>query len=387
MVRFQTKSFGRDQIICRENDPAECLYILRQGRVAVEVAEVAECVVCSEDGEERRAPGDGTIVAEISNPGAMVGEAGLFLGRRTATLRAVANGTLIEEIPFDQGGFRKLLEQRPDTGFKLCRSLALRLRNLSERMRSASEATHTVHLLYDSLSLSYRSLVNTLRKAEERDGSLKKILAKALEVGLYQDAQHLRDKIKSNQSLFAKALRKKKTDIVELAPGVELFQQGELGKTAYLVQEGAIDVFVGGHFVTTLGLGELIGVTALLLEGPAFGATTVRASEGAQVVPISAAEFEARATRNPEFLYNLAHSLCRRIESENRMACDMTRAVEKELDLLAGCPESCEAAFVALTFELDDRPELTNLVERARSQAKRAVSVRERMAKTYRPFM
>lgn len=372
MADSQTKSYGKGAVICREGESAECLYILRKGRVAVEVS-----------GESIRP----VVVASIVDPGAIVGEAGLFLGRRTATLRAIDNDTRLQEVPFEKGGIRKLIEQRPDTGYKLCHSLALRLRNLSEKMRSVSEATQTVHLLYDSLALSYRGLVNSLNKAEERDRSLRSILAAAMNACPYADAQRLREKIKSNQNLFALALGKKTGSTLDLAPGGVLLQQGELGRMAYLVEAGAADVYIGGHRVATLGPGELVGVTALLLPNPVPGTSTIIASESARVVAISSTDFESMAKSSPEFLFNLAESFCRRIESTNMMACNLSKAIEAELDLLSGSPRSCDASFKEVARQLVEKGGYDELVENALSQAERAVKARERMTQTYSAFL
>lgn len=372
MVDSQTKSYDTGRVICREGESAECLFILKKGRVAVEVS-----------GEGLRP----VVVASIVDPGAIVGEAGLFLGRRTATLRAIDDDTRLQEVPFEKGGIQKLIEQRPDTGYKLCHSLALRLRNLSEKMRSVSEATQTVHLLYDSLALSFRGLVNSIARAVEHDRTLRNVLEVAMNTGPYADAQRLRDKIKSNQSLFAKALGKKTGSTVDLAPGGVLLRQGELGRVAYLIEEGAADVYIGGHQVATVSAGELVGVTALLLPNPVPGTSTFVASEGARVVAISSADFESMAKSSPEFLFTLAESLCRRIESTNMMACNLSKAIEVELDLLSGSPRSCETAFREVARKLIDNGGYDELVKNGLTQAERAVKARERMTQTYSAFI
>jgi CRP-like cAMP-binding protein len=373
MPRARTKSFVESEIICHEGEPANCLYILRSGRVAVEVD----------------AAGRAVSVAEVSEPGSIVGEAGLFLGRRTATLRALTSDTRLQEVVFDAGGFRTMIEQRPDTGYKVCRSLALRLKNLSEKMRSVSEATNTVHLMYDSLALSYRGLVSTLQDEAQRDAALKPALAFAVQSVLYKHAQQLRRKLASSRSLFASALRHQAGSMV-LEPGTFLFpphsSDGDPGTTAFLIESGEIDMSIGDHAVATLGPGELIGVTALLLKAPFPSTTVYTARVGARVTPISAEEFELIASQTPEFLYNLAASLCRRIESTNRMARDKSGAVAEELDLLAGSPGSCEAVLRELAERLSGRA-TEDLVARTLSQADRAAKARDRMAQTYMAFL
>jgi CRP-like cAMP-binding protein len=154
-----------------------------------------------------------------------------------------------------------------------------------------------------------------------------------------------------------------------------------------MIESGEIEMCIGDHPVATLGPGELIGVTALLLRDPVPSSAVYTARENARVVPVSAEELERTATETPEFLYNLAGSLCRRIESINRMACDTSRAVAEELDLLAGSPASCEAEFRNLADQLADHPAAGALHARTLAQADRASKARDRMAQTYMAFL
>lgn len=377
MIESSVKTFEAGAAICRQGEPAESLFILKRGRVVVAVSTGADA--CAVDVQ---APGH--IVAEIADTGAIIGEAGLFLEHRTATLMAKDDAVEVEEVRFGNGAFQKLLEARPDTGLKLCRSLALRLRNLSEKMRAASEATYAVHLLYDSLTLSLQALVAKVKKACRQAPELNSVVEAALCLAPYRDARRLRERINKDKEIFAKSLAARRMKTIDLAPGAQLFARGEAGRVAYVIETGAVDLFVGDLLVSTLGPGELVGVVALLLEDELEEATRVQVKDGARVAPIAAEEFEQMVREIPSFLYGVARSLCRRIESSNRMSCDMACGVEHELDLLAGSPESCAVAFDGLARALELHPDLADLAKRARLQRDRALSGRDRLADTFR---
>ena len=165
------------------------------------------------------------------------------------------------------------------------------------------------------------------------------------------------------------------------------FGGGDVGKTAYLVDEGKVDVSIDGRRVATLGPGDVAGIVPLLLHDPTALAATYVTAEGARLTAISGDDFERWAAESPDFLYNLAHSLCRRLESSNRMAVDLSHAIDDELDHLAGSPRSCETAFRRLAEQIRKSGGPAELVERALSQAERAVAARERMAGTYRRLL
>jgi CRP-like cAMP-binding protein len=107
--------------VCQKGDPADCIYFLHVGRVAV---------------QNKTGFGERMQVVALLDPGAPIGERGL-LGHRTrgATLTAVKDSEL---LALSQEGFEKLVDEAPGLTIKLLKWLldrvSLRLEKNSERL-------------------------------------------------------------------------------------------------------------------------------------------------------------------------------------------------------------------------------------------------------------
>ena len=102
-------------------DPADCLYLLVSGRIAV---------------RKRTGFGNRMQVVALLDPGAPIGEGGLLNGQsRGATLTAVSESHL---LVLSRQGFNELAATNPEITFQLLKWLlervSLRLRKSSERL-------------------------------------------------------------------------------------------------------------------------------------------------------------------------------------------------------------------------------------------------------------
>jgi CRP-like cAMP-binding protein len=109
-----------DQVF-QKGDPADCLYFLQAGRVAV---------------QSKTGFGDRTQVVALLDPGAPVGEKGLLGGRnRGATVVAVIDSDF---FLLSREAFAMLVEEEPGLAIKLLKWLldrvSLRLEKNSERL-------------------------------------------------------------------------------------------------------------------------------------------------------------------------------------------------------------------------------------------------------------
>jgi MFS family permease len=81
---------------------------------------------------------------------------------------------------------------------------------------------------------------------------------------------------------------------VRAAAGQEVVRQGEPGDLFYLVKDGALDVYVDGRKVQTLGPGESFGEIALLRDVPRTA--TVRAQSDAELYALERRDFLGAVT-------------------------------------------------------------------------------------------
>jgi len=104
------ETFLQDEVIVKEGDTSEMLYILFAGKVSVRKRQP--------DGEDRE-------LAQLG-PGQVFGEMGLFDGEtRSASVVALEE---VEMLSLDSDRFQSLVNQRPDVLMQLCRVLVGRLR-------------------------------------------------------------------------------------------------------------------------------------------------------------------------------------------------------------------------------------------------------------------
>jgi CRP-like cAMP-binding protein len=366
------ETYQEGGVICFQGAPADCLYILRGGGVGV-VVNLEEttpdlAALCR----------DGIRVAEIRDAGAIVGEAGLFLERRTASLRALESPTRLEVIPLLQSDAEKLILHHPQTGLTLCRSLAARLRRTSRRIREVSEVTSQVETLCNGYSMTYRALLQEAEKAAARLDAA--ALQERREHWLCRRAREQERHRQSTHTVFDLARARKRAGTIRLEPGMALCREGDVGRALYLVQEGALEVRIAGRRVATVEAEELVGEVAVLLKEQPLRTASIKALTEARLTSISALDFTAIARERPSILVALARTLSRRLETTNRLVCDMDRGVEQELDRLAATPDSCEAAFRALRDLLGTDEALTEAAERAEAKAAETAARRQELA-------
>ncbi len=114
-------SYGAGAELFQKGDPAECLYFLVSGRVAV---------------QNKTGFGERTQVVALLDPGAPVGEKGLLGGsNRGATLNAVKDSEL---LALSYESFERLVGDDPSLAIKLLKWLlkrvSLRLEKNTERL-------------------------------------------------------------------------------------------------------------------------------------------------------------------------------------------------------------------------------------------------------------
>jgi CRP/FNR family transcriptional regulator, cyclic AMP receptor protein len=102
--------FGRDELIFAQGDEGDKLYIVRNGQVEISVEQ-----------------GDGTSRSQVYlGQGQTFGEMALIdQGKRSATVRAVKDGTIVDAI--DRPTFLGLCDEDKAIGYVVMRNLALDL--------------------------------------------------------------------------------------------------------------------------------------------------------------------------------------------------------------------------------------------------------------------
>jgi len=137
------RSVARNTVLLREGEPPVSLYVVRRGRVRVSVS--------GEDGRE--------LVLTMLGPRELFGELALIDGEpRSATVMATDDS---EIAVVSRADFTECLRKNPDIAIKLLKGLALRVRELNEKVKG-----------FAMLDVQGRVEHLLQRLALERDGQL-----------------------------------------------------------------------------------------------------------------------------------------------------------------------------------------------------------------------
>jgi CRP-like cAMP-binding protein len=117
------KLYHDREVIVRQGEPGDCMYVVQDGRV--------EVVVEAEGGEERLA---------VLGPGDVFGEMALFERElRCATVRAIGEPRV---LTVDRKGFLRRVHEDPSLAYRILQMMSRRLREANARLGRESGTGH-----------------------------------------------------------------------------------------------------------------------------------------------------------------------------------------------------------------------------------------------------
>jgi CRP-like cAMP-binding protein len=109
------KSYSDGEVITRQGDVGDCMYVIQQGKVQILV---------EKDGVE--------TLLRVANEGEFLGEMAIFdHEERSATLRALGEARL---LTIDKKNFLKRIHNDPSLAFRLVQTMSKRVRDLSDQV-------------------------------------------------------------------------------------------------------------------------------------------------------------------------------------------------------------------------------------------------------------
>jgi CRP-like cAMP-binding protein len=143
--RLRPEAFEEDQTIFLHGDPGDCLYVIRQGRVRIELPSTA-------------AP---PVILRVLEPGEFFGEMALCDGKSRSASAVAMEPTQVLALFRDD--FRDFLESSPEAAIHLLAVLAERLRATSERLMEG--------VIYDTSSRLARLLLHRVESEGTPSGA------------------------------------------------------------------------------------------------------------------------------------------------------------------------------------------------------------------------
>lgn len=109
------KRYGDGEVITRQGDVGDCMYVIQQGNVQV---------LIERDGVE--------TLLRVANEGEFLGEMAIFdHEERSATLRALGEARL---LTIDKKNFLKRIHKDPSLAFRLVQTMSKRVRDLGDQV-------------------------------------------------------------------------------------------------------------------------------------------------------------------------------------------------------------------------------------------------------------
>lgn len=114
------REYADGQIICRQGEPGECMYVIQSGRVEI-----------------LREEGGGVSLRELA-AGDIFGEMALF-DRQVRSATARAKG-LCRVLTLDKRAFLRRVHEDPSFAFRLLQDMSRRIRSLTEELSQHKRA-------------------------------------------------------------------------------------------------------------------------------------------------------------------------------------------------------------------------------------------------------
>ena len=327
-MRTEMKRMSKGDILCRQHETANKMFVLRDGAVGVYVNQTDEPPPPDD------ITGKGKKIAELNESGTVIGEAGLFLARRTASLVIERDGTRVEYVDLDKDGAQRLIMRNPQMGLTLCRSLALHLRSLDNHIRQVGDNASEACRIYDRLSLDLYRLGLQIKR--EEGWQLQEVYRVLRGSEPFKYGKKLHDRQRRTETLFGINPGAHAPGEMGFRAGEIICREGELGRQVYLVRAGELEVRIGSTEIGRVGAGEMAGEIAVLLkESPHRVARLVAATDVTLlVVPVT--EFNKLILDKPELLIVIAQSIAKRLENTNLLVCNGNSTMDELLCKLAG---------------------------------------------------
>ena len=102
-------------------------------------------------------------------------------------------------------------------------------------------------------------------------------------------------------------------DVVDVAPGRTIIEEGDFNMVAYIVEAGEAEVVVGGKSIASVSAGEMIGEVGFFSRGAATA--TVRAKTEMTVLSIPYNRIDVVLEENPAMLRAIAEELADRLRA------------------------------------------------------------------------
>ncbi len=98
--------------------------------------------------------------------------------------------------------------------------------------------------------------------------------------------------------------------------GKQIFAEGDKGVCMYFVQDGTVDLRVGGKTVQSIETGAFFGEMALIDDAPR--SASAHAATDCKLMPVDRDRFEVLIRRTPDFVVEMMRTIANRMRAMNK---------------------------------------------------------------------
>ncbi|MCK6439336.1 MAG: cyclic nucleotide-binding domain-containing protein [Planctomycetes bacterium] len=349
----QFQSFQDGQIVCRQNEPANDVFVLVNGKVEILVNDNIEGV--PDDATLR----DARSLNVIDKAGTIIGEAGVWIGARTATL--IARGLVsLNRLPMPPAEAEAFAARRPDVGMNIASTMAARIAETEGKSKSEMETLAMLEDARDAASMDIAKVVDALPAfaTSHSDQNLMKAAEAARAHPMYRHALKLRETATDSSRLISDVIADALKDGIQtLNDGHTLRKSSDQPNAAFIVMEGGLDVFRGDRRVGSIRAGSIADIVPCLY-GIKSGArnTELRAKGSTRVVRVPREAVADACTRSPKLLIAVLRTLASELRSANMILSGASRALGAVKAQLVGATASVTELSNALLPAMEPYP-------------------------------
>lgn len=269
-------------------------------------------------------------LSELTAPGSLFGELGVFTGKRTISAQVVQDAT-VQVVPLSKETAEKAVVASPELGLTLARTIAARLRESADELRKELELLSRVKVAVDGFCRRFTQTAKALAEKAAGAPEARAVAEWAAQTASFSRGDLAIKKERGTTRALQAEVAGSGERMTSFADGATICREGEVGDRMFIIIDGAVDVFVGGELVETAIKGQIVGEMAVLLREHQKRNATLKAKGATQLGVIPADRLDQVMKARPKLALHLGAFLSDRLLNSNRLLVEKTTALEQAL--------------------------------------------------------
>jgi CRP-like cAMP-binding protein len=326
---------------------------------------------------------------KISEIGAIVGIAETFLDApRFLSLKADDDNTDLQEINLEGKNLKDTILNNPALGLQLAINLAVRFKRTNNRLTQLSKILDDIKNNTNEICLNYYECVEEFNELNQKLKFpwLKSIFDEAKMNLIYNYGKSAKSGKDVLEELIEEREKKQiiqteKEDLGSVSAksfksGDVLCEEGELGDEMYILNEGALSVYVNNNKVAEIDeKGAIIGEIAVLLgiktKNFEKRTATVKVKKDAKIICVPSANIREFIKKDPKIIVHTCKTLSERLPDSYSKLVETYEKMDKAISLLnpnsatsSTCPKAFDKLMDLINEKANDKDKIKEIIEK-----------------------